>query len=239
MDSAAHKEKLLSGLGGVFSIAVVFWITTLFETTLQSRSFFVASMGATAVLLFAAPRVQFAQPWNVIGGHVISALIGVSVHKLIGDPIIAGALAVGLAISAMYYTNSLHPPGGATALMAVIGGSTVDGFGYLYAIVPVGLGAVLMTLIAIAVNYPFAYRRYPEALFHRSSKRSESKIEHDPAYPDISHADLVTALAQIDSFVDISEEDLLRIYELATQREHPAISNQTTRGPESLASRAK
>ncbi len=238
MNSAAHKEKLLSGLGGVFSIALVFWITTLFESSLQSQSFFVASMGATAVLLFAAPRVQFAQPWNVIGGHVISALIGVSVHKLIGDPIVAGALAVGLAITAMYYTNSLHPPGGATALMAVIGGSTVDGFGYFYAVVPVGLGAVLMTLIAIAFNYPFAYRRYPETLFHRGTKPSPS-IEHDPAYPDISHADLVTALAQIDSFVDISEEDLLRIYELATQRRHPAISNQTTREPASLASRAK
>ena len=221
MDATSQKEKIISGFGGFFAILVVIWITSLFEKQLDAQFLFVASMGATAVLQFAAPHVQFSQPWNVFGGHIVSALIGVFIHHQVANPMLGGALAVGLAISAMYYLHCLHPPGGATALMAVIGGATVDGFGYLYVVLPVGLGAVLMIGVAILFNYPFSHRRYPVSL-KSSPASATTAARHDPAYPDISHADLVTAIAQIDTFVDISEEDLLRIYELATQRKHPA-----------------
>ena len=222
MASSSHIEKLLSGLGGFVAIALVFAITVLFEQTLHARLFFVASMGASAVLLFAAPHAPFSQPWNVIGGHMISALVGVSAHNLVASPILCGALAVGGAITAMYYFRCLHPPGGATALVAVIGGPTVDSFGYLYVLFPVGLGALLMTLVAVAFNYPFFWRRYPESLFEKTLPAPD-KSQHDPVYPDISHADLVAALAELDTFMDISEHELLRIYELATRRRHPAL----------------
>ena len=222
MDASSHKEKLVSGLGGIISIFVAFNITNYFERAINTQLFLVASMGATAVLLFAAPRGPLSQPWNVIGGHIISALIGVFIHHHITDPFLGGPLAVGLAIMAMYYLHCLHPPGGATALVAVISGSTVDSFGYLYALLPIGLGALTMVLVAIAFNYPFAWRRYPEAFFHGNREVSATGKDHDPAYPDIAHADLVAAISQIDTFVDISEEELLQIYELATRRRHPS-----------------
>ncbi len=176
-------------------------------------------MGASAVLLFAAPHGPLSQPWNVIGGHIVSAFVGIACHYLISDPVMAGAVAVGVAISAMYYLHCLHPPGGATALVAAMGGTGIDGFGFIYIVFPIGLGAILMVLIAIVFNYAFPWRRYPEGYFKNKDVPAD-KTEHDPAYPDISHANLVAALSQIDGFVDISEEELIHIYELATSRPH-------------------
>ncbi len=221
MHASSHSEKLISGLGGFVSIFAVYLITSLFETALQAQILFVASMGATAVLLFAAPHSPLSQPWNVTGGHVVSAFVGVLVHGLIANQIFAGALAVGIAITAMYYLKCLHPPGGATALVAVIGGSSVDSFGFTYVYFPVGLSAVLMVLIAIAFNYPFPWRRYPATL-SKAMPAPEIKGHQTKHYPDITHADLVAALAEIEGYVDISEQDLLRIYEIATNRVHPS-----------------
>ena len=218
MNISTHREKLISGLGGAISILSVFWVVQFFEHGLHVRLLLIASMGATAVLLFAAPLSPFSQPWNVIGGHVVSAIIGVTVALLVPDAVLGGALAAGLAITAMYYLGCLHPPGGATSLIPLISGTVINSYGYTFVLFPVGLGAVLMVVIAIAFNYPFVWRRYPEGLFPTKAN----------AYPDISHADLVKALAEIDTYVDISEQDLLRIYEIASGRTHPALVNEET-----------
>jgi len=178
LNQPTHKEKLISGIGGSVSIFITFWLTNFLEQSLHTQLLFVASMGATAVLLFAAPHGPLSQPWNVIGGHVFSASAGVSVFFLVSDPMIAGALAVGIAITAMYYLNCLHPPGGATALVAVMGGA--NSFGSIYVLFPIGLGAVLMVLVAIAFNYPFPWRRYPAWLFANQSDALAS-VNHDPA----------------------------------------------------------
>ncbi len=222
MNIAFHREKLLSGLGGAVSIFVVFWVTQYFEQGLQARLLLIASMGATAVLLFAAPKSSFSQPWNVIGGHVVAALIGVLVHQQIASPVFGGALAVGLAITAMYYLGCLHPPGGATSLIPLIGGSLTDSYGLGFVLFPVGAGAVLMVLVALVFNYPFAWRRYPQALSKEVASETRQKIEAE-GYPDISHADFVAALSEIDTFVDISEQDLLKIYQIASRRPHPDV----------------
>lgn len=221
MQASSHLDKIISGLGGFVAIFLVYKITTIFENAVDAQLFFVASMGATAVLLFAAPHSPFSQPWNVTAGHIVSAFFGVLVHGIIADQFIAGALAVGLAITAMYYLKCLHPPGGATALVAVIGGSSVDSFGFTYIFFPVGLSAVLMVLIAIAFNYPFKWRRYPALNSDKSSPPVPPPLP-DNAYPDISHADLMAALAEIDGYVDISEQDLLKIYHIAAKRPHPS-----------------
>ena len=220
MQHSSHGEKLLSGLGGFTAIFIVYLITTLFELALQSQLLFVASMGASAVLLFATPHGPLSQPWNVTGGHVVSAFFGVLAHKLIGNQIFAGAAAVGMAITAMYYLRCLHPPGGATALVAVIGGVNVDSFGFAYVFFPVGLSAVLMVLVAVAFNYPFEWRRYPASLVEAPAEPVD-KLEPETNFPEISHADIVAALSEFDGYIDISEQDLLRIYELATRnRQH-------------------
>lgn len=125
--------------------------------------FIVGSFGASAVLIYGAVRSPLAQPRNLIGGHILSALIGVAAYKLFGgEPILASSFAVATAIAAMHGTKTLHPPGGATALIAVIGGEKIHALGYLYALIPVGLGALLMLGVALLVNNIPEKRRYPE-----------------------------------------------------------------------------
>lgn len=105
------------------------------------------------MLVYGAPQAPFSQPRNLIGGHCLSALIGVTVFLLLGDQgILACPLAVALSIFAMQLTGTVHPPGGATALIAVIGGSAIHKLGYWYVICPVGLGASIMVAVAIVVN---------------------------------------------------------------------------------------
>lgn len=155
-----HVEKWISAFGGMVSLIGVMLISHA-SLGMEGGATLVASMGASAVLLFAVPHGALSQPWPVLGGHVVSALIGVTCAKFIPDPTVAAALAVALAIGAMHYLNCLHPPGGATALSAVIGGVAVQQLGYQYVLTPVLLNAVTILLIAIAFNYPFHWRRYP------------------------------------------------------------------------------
>ena len=106
----------------------------------------VAPMGASAVLLFAVPASPLAQPWSIIGGNTISALVGVTVVHFVPDPAIAAACAVALAIAAMSLLRCLHPPGGAAALTAVLGGPAVLAAGFAFPFVPVALNSTLLVL---------------------------------------------------------------------------------------------
>jgi len=123
----------------------------------------IGSFGASAVLIYGATKSPLAQPRNLLGGHVLSALVGVTAFKLFGfQPWIAAALAVSVSIAVMHLTTTLHPPGGATALIAVIGGDSVHHLGYLYAVVPIALGAAIMLLVALVVNNLSKERLYPD-----------------------------------------------------------------------------
>jgi CBS-domain-containing membrane protein len=124
------------------------------------------SFGASAVLIYGAVRSPLAQPRNLLGGHILSAIIGVTAHLWIGaEPWLASAMAVSVAIAAMHLTKTLHPPGGATALIAVIGGESIHNLGYLYVLMPVALGAIVMLLVALVVNNIAKTRKYPEFWF--------------------------------------------------------------------------
>jgi len=132
----------------------------------KSLVMIVGSFGASAVLIYGAIRSPLAQPRNLMGGHILSALIGVSAFRLLGaEPWLAASVAVSTAIAVMHMTKTLHPPGGATALIAVIGGRQIHDLGYWYALVPVGLGAVMMLVVALLVNNIPEKRRYPEFWF--------------------------------------------------------------------------
>jgi CBS-domain-containing membrane protein len=123
----------------------------------------IGSFGASAVLIYGAIRSPLAQPRNLIGGHVLSALVGVAAFQMLGGiPWLASATAVSTAIALMHLTKTLHPPGGATALIAVIGGDAVHQLGYLYVLVPAGLGALILLVVALLVNNLAPNRRYPE-----------------------------------------------------------------------------
>lgn len=167
LERAEHLEKWISALGGLVSLSGILLISHA-SLGLEGASTLVASMGASAVLLFAVPHGPLSQPWPLLGGHTVSALIGISCAKLLQDPVLAAALAVALAIGAMHYLNCIHPPGGATALSAVVGGEAVHQLGYQYLLTPVLFNAVTILLIAVLFNYPFHWRRYP-AIFRRQA----------------------------------------------------------------------
>ena len=211
----SHGERLVSAVGGFIAILSIFVVSS-WAVGSPGAGILVASMGASAVLLFAVPHGQLAQPWAVLGGHVISAIIGVTCVQVIANEILAASAAVGLAIAAMYYLGCIHPPGGATALSAVVGGETVHALGYQFVITPVLMNVVIILVIAVLFNYLFSWRRYPVHL-HRT-KTGRIAASGDIETGDISHGDFVYALSQIDSFVDVNEDELLRIYELATNR---------------------
>lgn len=207
--AVSEREHWISALGGLLALAALLWVgyTWNGERGLVTT----ASMGASVVLLFAAPHGAMSQPWPVFGGHVISAVIGVTCARWLGsDPILAGSLAVALSLAAMYSLRCLHPPGGATALYPILGGQTVGALGYAYVLNPVLLDVGVLLAMAVVFNYPFAWRRYPQAWLN--NRNAGALQRHKDS---ISHANLVYALSQLDTFVDVSEEDLQRIYALA------------------------
>ncbi|MFA9459688.1 HPP family protein [Thiohalorhabdus sp. Cl-TMA] len=123
----------------------------------------IGSFGASAVLVFGAIRSPLGQPRNLVGGHVLSAVVGVACFQLLGDmPQLAVPAAVATAIAVMHATRTLHPPGGATALIAVIGSERIHELGYLFALIPAGSGAVLMLVVGLLVNNLSRGRRYPQ-----------------------------------------------------------------------------
>jgi CBS-domain-containing membrane protein len=207
------REVLISTIGGGVGIFGIF-MSSQWLLDPEVALLIVPSMGASAVLLFAAPHASFSQPWNVIGGHAVSAIIGVACWRWIPDYVVAASVSVGLAIGVMYVARCIHPPGGATALAAVIGSDKLHQLGFAYEYEPVLLNALTLLFVAILFNGLFKWRRYPANL-QSKTKTSSSEPDH---YEPIDHADFVYALSHIETFVDITEEDLLKIYKLATGR---------------------
>ena len=156
------SEIIWSWIGAFWGIAFVAFINyNIFQGT--DLVMIIGSFGASAVLIYGAIRSPLAQPRNLIGGHVISAIIGVTMYKLLNNHMwMAAAVAVATAIAVMHATKTLHPPGGATALIAVIGSQKIHNLGYLYVILPAGLGAVIMLVVALMINNIPKSRRYPE-----------------------------------------------------------------------------
>jgi CBS-domain-containing membrane protein len=151
-----------SWIGAFLGIAAVAYINynRIEETDLVM---IIGSFGASAVLVYGAIKSPLAQPRNLIGGHVFSAIIGVACYQLLSEHMwLASAVAVATAIAFMHATKTLHPPGGATALIAVIGSDKIHNLGYFYAVIPVGLGAIIMLMVALLVNNITKTRRYPE-----------------------------------------------------------------------------
>lgn len=156
------EEILWSWVGSFLGIGVLGWLGAS-GLAPEDRLMLIGSFGASAVLLYGAPKSPLAQPRNVLGGHLLSALVGVASYKLLGgQPWLASSLAVSTAIALMHWSKTLHPPGGATALIAVIGGERMHDLGFSYALAPVGIGAAIMVAVALLVNNLAAGRRYPE-----------------------------------------------------------------------------
>lgn len=162
---AAWVEILWSWVGAFLGIAAVAYLHRIFVDR-SDIPLIIGSFGASAVLVYGAVKSPLAQPRNLVGGHVLSGVVGVAAWQLLhAQPWAAAAIAVATAIAVMHATKTLHPPGGATALIAVIGSEEIHGLGFLYPLVPVGLGAAVMLLVALVVNNIPKTRRYPEYWF--------------------------------------------------------------------------
>jgi len=158
----SNSEVIWSWIGAFLGIMTLAWFQGLFFKG-SDLTLMIGSFGASAVLVYGAVRSPLAQPRNLIGGHLVSALVGVTAWKLLQHtPGLAASVAVATAIAAMHLTRTLHPPGGATALIAVIGSDQIHGLGYAYVIVPATVGPILLLLIALVVNNIPSSRRYPE-----------------------------------------------------------------------------
>lgn len=216
-NTTSHQEKILSSVGGIIGIAIVY-ITSTHLADPQTSVLIVASMGASAVLVFAIPHGPLSQPWPVLGGHIISALIGVVCYQNIDNPALASAMAVGLAISGMYYLRCLHPPGGATALLAVIGGEQIHSMGFGFVIYPILINVVLLLLVAISFNAFFKWRIYPAYGISHSQRLNAHRRAR--SLHGLTQEDFIAALQQLDSFIDVTAEDLSEIFELAMQHAH-------------------
>lgn len=205
IQSQSHNsEVMVSTIGGIVSItlicAVSYWLLGL-----QGSLAIVPSMGASAVLLFAAPHGPLSQPWALFAGHCISAIIGVTVAHLIPSMIIASGVAVGLAIGAMLICRCTHPPGGATALAAVIGGDSIYQLGYTYLTMPVLLNCLIIFLVAISLNNLFPWRRYPATAMRFKPATVSARSYSPPATSDIEKA-----LDEM-AIIDISAAELRKI----------------------------
>lgn len=201
------SERVLSCLGAVLGLLFSGWLCH--EVLGSDSPWLIAPMGASAVLLFAAPASPLAQPWSILGGNLISALVGVTCATWLGHHAWVAALAGGLAITAMFALRCLHPPGGAVALTAVLAGPEVAQLGYYFALYPVGLNSIGLLLIALLFNNALR-RQYP----HRPLEHGNVHKTADPIPRDrlgFTPADLDAVLKARGEWLDISREDLEEI----------------------------
>jgi CBS-domain-containing membrane protein len=156
------REHLWTFLGSFTAIGLIGLIHSKYFT-LNDNVFLIGSFGASAVLIYGIINSPFSQPRNLIGGHVVSALVGVTFHKLLPDALwLSAGLSVSFAIILMQITKTLHPPGGATALIANIGSDKIHSLGYLYVLSPVLTGVLILFGVAMIFNNLTSHRKYPK-----------------------------------------------------------------------------
>ena len=164
------SERWTAALGAFLAILAVFGAS---GWALGEENLVVAtSMGSSAVLLFSVPHSALSQPWPLVGGHVCSALVGVACAMFLGTSFLSAGLAVGVAVLIMQLTRCTHPPAGATALAAVIGGDAVTDLGWFFVLKPVLLNALLLLLAALLFNWPRRSHWYPARFAQRSRRKS-------------------------------------------------------------------
>lgn len=219
--AVSWRERLISTLTSGLGLALVAALSLPFLHD-AAGLWLVASVGASAVLVFAVPHGPLSQPWAVIGGQGLSAVSGVLVAHLFGGGVLAAALAVALAIGVMHTLRCIHPPGGATALSAVMMVAAGHPPGWQYVLSPVLLNVCLIVLAAVVLNAPFAWRRYPVAwAFRRAAVPKGASLAPEAPF---TARQLRAALDERGSLIDISDEDLQALYRaLRRQQEHDRL----------------
>jgi CBS domain-containing membrane protein len=190
------RERWRMAFGAVLGVLVTALLCRWVGGAAGASPWLVAPIGASAVLVFAVPASPLAQPWAVVGGNTVSALIGWACVLAIGDVAWAGAVAVGLAIAVMMLLRCLHPPGGASALLVVLAHAASPQF----AMFPVLANSLLLVAVGMAYHHATG-RRYPHAQVLASSPAQEAASR-------FSTADLDAALSHYNQVLDVSRDDL-------------------------------
>ncbi len=147
----SNHELIISVVGAFLAtLLATFFTSTILDV--ENSPMVLASTGASAILIFGAPHSAPAEPWNLVGGHVISAVVGVTCFQYIPSELFAASLAIPLAMALMHRLNCMHPPGGATAITAIVGGSAVHELGYAFVLLPVFFNAIILLSIAMAIG---------------------------------------------------------------------------------------
>lgn len=214
--NASARERVLSATGAFAGILATGLVSHAAVGEASSLPVMVAPMGASAVLLFAVPSSPLAQPWSIAGGNLVAALVGVTAARFIGNPYLAAAIAISVAIALMMALRCLHPPSGAVALTAVLGGHAITDLGYGFVLWPVMANSLLLLTSALLFNN-LAGRAYPKP-------RPQPAVDHKTADPSpparvgVTSSDLDAALKDYGQFLDIGRGDLETILRNAQRR---------------------
>jgi CBS domain-containing membrane protein len=194
-------DRLVACLGAAICLALTMFVCSQLPFRPSDVPIIVAPLGASAVLVFAVPASPLAQPWSVVGGNIVSTLIGVTAFQMIPNEMMAAGVAVGGAIFAMTFVRCLHPPGGAAALTAVIGSHGIHAAGYEFAFLPVGINSIALVSLAMFFHRMsgHSYPHRPEAAETVDALRASAGFHLE---------DIDRALAELPDSFDISREDL-------------------------------
>lgn len=195
------KERLRACCGAALGIALTGFVTRQLFPAAIDLPWLIAPMGASAVLAFAVPASPLAQPWSIIGGNIIAALVGVSCMQWFDNALLAATLAIMLTIAATFYLRCLHPPAGAVALTAVLGGPAVHAAGYSFVWMPVGINSALLVVVAV-LYHAVTRHNYPHAI-QRSTPTSSPASQLG-----FTSVDLDLALKNYNEILDITRDDL-------------------------------
>ena len=212
------KEVIVSSLTALLATLCVIYLSKdlLSYFNVHANIYILIPIAATSVLVFVVPHGALSQPWQVITGNLVSAFVGVTCYQYFGDDVTtAAALSVSISIMAMSLLRCVHPPGGATALGAVLGGETIHQLGYSYLLIPTLLNCLIIISVAIVLNYPFQWRRYPSHLYYKNNLTAT--ISPGSRANEVTVEDFMKAVNEHGSFIDITDEGWNEIFEKAKQ----------------------
>ncbi|BCJ89751.1 membrane protein [Terrihabitans soli] len=224
--SANATERLRASIGALIGILVTGFVTQYALGSSAAVPLLIAPMGASSVLLFAVPASPLAQPWSVLGGNLIASIAGVTAALWIEDPFIASAVAVGAAIALMMACKCIHPPSGAVALTAVLGGPAVHAAGYGFVLWPVGVNTILLLLTAFIYNN-FTGRRYPHKPVAAPNVHATGDVPPS-ARVGLTQADLTAVLEEHNQLFDVNPEDIAGLVREAELKAYRRRSSEIT-----------
>lgn len=220
------RERLRSAGGALVGILATGLLCRAALGPETALPILIAPMGASAVLLFAVPASPLAQPWSIVGGNAVAAVVGVTMAMLVPNPYVAAALAISIAIALMMLLRCLHPPSGAVALTAVLGGAPIRDLGYGFALWPVAANSLLLLAVAFLFNN-LTGRTYPHVL----AKAPAGHGTGDPApsaRAGITASDIDAVLKDFDQVLDVRRSDLEAIVLQAQIHSYRRRSGQAT-----------